>query len=124
MGNKKFASFPILNSYIKNLDPESDLMTSVSFVILEGLHTLEKKTLKSTFQKASTTTHGKNPFAANVADFDAGFLFSFLKQIFDLKSDSSLKLYFGERLSPKCQVPNEHPILYEKALKMIIPFPS
>ena len=40
--NKKLASFPILNGSIQHLDPVLDLMTSVSFVILEHLHTLRK----------------------------------------------------------------------------------
>ena len=52
--NKKFTSFPILNSSIGDLDPEPNLMTVVSFAILEHLHTL-RKTLKNTFQKTSTT---------------------------------------------------------------------
>ena len=43
MENKMFASFPILNSSIEDLDPEPNLMTLVSFVILEHLHTLKKK---------------------------------------------------------------------------------
>ena len=40
--NKKFASFSILIRFTENLDPEPDLMTSVSFVILEYLHALKK----------------------------------------------------------------------------------
>ena len=52
--NKRFASFPILNRSIEDLDPEPDLITSVSSVILEHLHTL-RKTFKKIFQKTSTT---------------------------------------------------------------------
>ena len=42
--NKKFTgtSFPIFNSSIEDLDPEPNLMTLASFVILEHLHTLRK----------------------------------------------------------------------------------
>ena len=37
---KKFASFPILNRSIEDLDSESDLMTSVSLISLERAYTL------------------------------------------------------------------------------------
>ena len=40
--NKKFASLPILNSSIEDLDPEHGKMTLALFVILKHLHTLRK----------------------------------------------------------------------------------
>ena len=124
MENKKFASFPILNSFIEELDPVPDVMTFVSFVILEHLHTLRKnfeKYIPENINYAWT----KNPFIANVADVDVRFPSGFQKQLIDLKSDSSLKLSFAELSLPKfwCQVPKEYPILYEEALKITIPFP-
>ena len=40
--NKKFASFPILDRFIEDLDLKPNLMTLILFVILEHLHTLRK----------------------------------------------------------------------------------
>ena len=54
---KRFAFFPVLNKSIEDLNPEPNLISSVSFVILEHLHTL-RKTLKNTFQKTATTIRG------------------------------------------------------------------
>ena len=124
MENKKFASFPILNSFIKDLDPVPDIMTFVSFVILEHLHTL-RKNFEKYIPENINYAWIKNPFIANVADVDVGFRSGFQKQLIDLKSDSSLKLSFAELSLPKfwCQVPKEYPILYEEALKITIPFP-
>ena len=61
-----------------------------------------------------------------MANFNAEFPSGFQEQLTDLKSDSSLKLSFGELSLPKfwCQVPNENPILYKEALKTTIPFPN
>ena len=55
-----------------------------------------------------------------------GFLSGFQGELIDLKSDSSLKLSFGEFLLSnfRCQVPKEYSILYEEALKITIPLPS
>ena len=59
-----------------------------------------------------------------MANVNAGFSSGFQEQLIDLKSDSSLKLSFGELSLPKfwCQVPKEYLILYEEALKKTIPF--
>ena len=124
--NKNLASFPILNRSIEDLDPQRDLITSVPSVILEHLHTLRKKLKKYIPEKINNYMWIKNPFTANVADLDVGFVSGFQEQLIDLKNDSSLQLSFGELSLPKfcCQVANEYPISYEKSLKIINPFPS
>ena len=124
--SKRLASFPILNRSIEDLDPEPDLITSVSSVILEHLHTLRKNFEKYIPENINNYMWIKNPFTANVADFDVGFVSGFQEQLIGLKNDSSLQLSFRELSLPKfwCQVANEYPILYEDALKIIIPFPS
>jgi len=125
-GKKRFASFPVLNKSIEDLNPEPDLIASVSFVILEHLHTLRKNFEKYIPENSNSYTWIKNPFTANVADFDAGFLPGFQEQLIDLKNDSSLQLSFREHSLLKfwCHVKHDYPILYEEALKIIIPFPS
>ena len=55
--NKKFASLPILNRAIADLDPESDLKTLISFVLLGNFKSL-RKNFEKTFQKTSTTVRG------------------------------------------------------------------
>ena len=83
--------------------------------------------MKNTFPENSNNyTWIKNPFTAYVADFDAGFLPGFQEQLIDLKNDSSLQLSFREHSLLKfwCHVKHDYPILYEEALKIIIPFPS
>ena len=98
-------------------------MTSVLFVILKDLHT-QKKFLKIYSRKHQLQSSIKNPFSANVADFNAEFSFGFQEQLIDLKNDSLLKLSFEELSLSKfpCQVPNEYGILYKEALKILIPF--
>ena len=125
MKNKKFASFPILNSSIEDLDPEPNLTTLVLFVILEHLHTLRKNFEKYIPENINNCAWLKNPFTTNMVDFNAGFPSGFREQLIDLKSNSSLKLSFEKLSLPKfwCQVSNEHPILYKEALKITIPFP-
>ena len=71
-------------------------MTSVSFVILEHLHTLRKSFEKYISENINNHTWTKNQFTANVADFDAWFSFGCQEQLIDLKNDSSLKLSFRE----------------------------
>ena len=126
MENKRLAYFPILNRSIESLDRVADLITSVSSVILEQLHTLRKNFEKYIPENINNYVWIENPFTANVADFDVGFVSGFQEQLIDLKNDLSLQLSFRELSLPKCwyQVANEHPILYEEALKIIISFPS
>ena len=84
--------------------------------------------MKKTFQKTATTNYTwiKNLFTANVADFDAAFLPGFQEQFIELKNDSSLQLSFKEHSLLKFwrHVKHDYPILYEEALKIIIPFSS
>ena len=124
--NKNLASFPIMNRSFEDLDPQRDLITSVPSVILEHLHTLRKKLKKYIPEKINNYMWIKNPFTANVADSDVGFVSGFQEQLIDLKNDSSLQLSFRELSLPKfcCQVANEYPISHKKALKIINPFPS
>ena len=121
--NKNFAFFPILNSFIEDLDPDPNLMTLVLF-ILEHLHTL-RKNFKKCIPKNINYARVKILFTANVANFNAGFLSGFQEQLINFKSDSLIKLSFGKLLVPKfwCQAPNQFPIMYKETLKITIPFP-
>ena len=101
--NKKFASFPILNKPIEDLDPEPDLMTSVSFDILERCHTLRKNFKK--YIPENNCTRKKNPCTANVADFDARFLSDFRELLISKTTHHWIYLlgnfyqtYFGVKL--------------------------
>ena len=96
MENKRLASFPILNRSIENLDPVPDLITSVSSVILEHLHTMRKNFEVYIPENINNYMWIKNPFTANVADFDVGFVCGFQEQLIDLKNDSSVQLSFRE----------------------------
>ena len=77
MENKKFASFPILNSSIEDLDPEPNLMTLVLFVTLEHLYPLRKNFEKYIPENINNYAWIKNPFTANVADVNGGISFWF-----------------------------------------------
>ena len=75
--NKRLASFPILNRSIEDLDPEPDLITLVSSVILKHLYTLRKNFEKSIPEKINNYMWIKNPFTANVANLNVGFFLVF-----------------------------------------------